>query len=343
MNKAKKLLLGTIMVGGLASGVAGCSKDDDKTNDDKKAKTEIKTSKPKQDTYGNIKLFEKSSSDIKFALAFVENYYPYVYWCGKSWTTGHGLTILYNDDGTYKKVNQNTVVPTLAESDAYQDNYLTFEVLPDIQDCITVSMNENTLIAACVLRYCIGSKNFRASKFVEHLNNGETGAKLAKTLTGWRQQAGVPNRCYFFAALMAGKIKYTDLLDLTAEGCYLLTNQDMFVMDNGKPKCDADGFYEWDFSNMDAKLEKARGPRTVSLNLGKGKRVSVKCKKTKDVVPDYVWQDVQDNIARKKRQKTLKTIGLFALGAAAVTATAKARKRRKKRRNIAASTTKRQR
>lgn len=298
-EKLNKLLFGAGVLGSLALGASSCSSN--KSDDKEEAKTEVKAKEIKNDPYGNVALFESSRSDIKFALSFVENHYNYVYWCGEAWTTGSGLTILYNADGTYTKVTQNTKVPTHEEADVYKGRYLTFEILPDIEKYITVPMDKNTLIAACVLRYCIGHSNFINSSFVKQLNAGKKGAELAKTLTGWRQQQGVPNRCYFFAALMAGEIEYSDLLDLRAEGCYNLTWKDMFVYNkNGQPKADKQGFYEWDFSKVKQNLEKAKKPRAVVLNLGKGKgHVKVNCELTKDIVPNYVWQDVSGGKSSK--------------------------------------------
>ncbi len=315
-TKLRNFLLGAILVGGLATGVSGCSTKGQDKDDDNRVKTEVGSAKPQEDTYGNVALFKSCRSDIKFALAFVENYHPYIYWCGEAWTTGHGLTVLYNANGTYNKVTRDRKVPTLDESDVFKGRYLTREVLPDIKNCVTVSMDENTLLAACALRYCIGSSNFKKSAFLRDLNAGKTGARLAKTLTGWRQQDGVPNRMYFFAALMCGAIDYADLLDLRAEGCYNLKSTDMFVYRNGKPKSDKQGFYEWDFSKVRENLEKAKQPRTVRLNLGRKKgRVSVECKLVKEIVPEYIWQEVNDKFAREKRKNTSRTVGLIALGA----------------------------
>lgn len=313
--KSRNFLLGSILGVGLATGVSGCVATGQDKDDDRKPKATAKKSDFKEDAYGNVKLFEESRSDIKFALAFVENYYPYIYWCGEAWTTGHGLTILYNADGTHKKVTKDTKVPTLEESDIYKGRYLTFDVLPDVKRYVTVSMDRNTLLAACALRYCIGGPNFKASAFLKDLNAGKTGSALAKTLTGWRRQDGVLNRMYFFAALMCDKIDYADLLDLRAEGCYNLTCEDMFVYQNGQPKCDELGFYEWDFSKIQENLQKAKQPRTVSLNRGKGKgRVSVECKLVKEIVPEYIWQEVNDKVAREKRKNACKTVGLIGLG-----------------------------
>jgi tetratricopeptide (TPR) repeat protein len=300
MAKLKKLLF----VGGIAGlslGSVSCSSDKENQDDSQGTKTEVQVSDADKVVQDNVALFEASRSDIKFALAFVENYYPYIYWCGEAWTTGHGLTVLYNADGTYKKVTKNTSVPSITESDVFKGRYLTHEVLPDIKNCIKVPMDEPTLIAACVLRYCIGHNNFKKSQFVKQLNAGKTGAELAKTLTGWRKQEGVPNRCYFFAAIMAGKMQFSDLLDLRAEGCYNLTWKDIFVYGkNGEPKVDKNGFCEWNFEKLPANLRKAKNPRVVPLNLGDKKQVRVNCCPTKEIVPDYIWQEVCEHCAGNK-------------------------------------------
>lgn len=288
-NKTLKLniLLGSMLAGGVVAGCADKQDKEENTNEQKQQETI-------SDPYGNVKLFEDSRSEIKFALAFVENYYPYIYWCGEAWTAGHGLTVLYNANGTSKKVTSSTPVPTIAESDVYKGRYLTFEILPDIKKYVKVPMDKNTLIAACVLRYCIGGSNFAKSSFVSELNAGKNRTELAKTLTGWRQQSGVLNRCYFFAALMMGKMQYSDLLYLRAEGCYNLKLCDMVLLENGKPKTDKNGFYEWDFSKIRQNLEKAKQPRTTTLTLSKKVKKSVKCENVKDIVPDYIWQEVSN-------------------------------------------------
>ncbi|MBO4480850.1 MAG: tetratricopeptide repeat protein [Alphaproteobacteria bacterium] len=287
-----------------ASGCSPKENEESKEQNEETPQTEVvvQDSISTDDPYGNIALFEASRSKIKFALAFCENYFPYVYNDngGKgTWTTGHGLTILYNADGTYKRVTKNTPVPTLEQSDVYKGRYLTIEVLPDIKKHITVSMDENTLIAACVLRYCIGGSNFKTSEFVKQLNAGKTGAELAQTLTGWRNPDGVPKRCYFFAALMAGKIQYSDLLDLRAEGCYNLKWKDIFVYDaKGNLKKDKSDFCEWDFSKVRANLEKAKNEKSTVLWLhaGKNGKKVVQAQLTKDIVPDYIWQEVSNGM-----------------------------------------------
>ena len=318
----RDFLLGAALVGGLSLGLKHCG-----TGDKDAKEPADSTEKRITDPYGNIELFENSRSDIKFALAFVENYYPYIYWCGEAWTTGHGLTVLYNADGTHTAVTPDTKVPTLEQSDVYKGRYLTFEVLKDVKTLVKVPMDENTLLAACVLRFCIGGKNFAKSSFLEQLNAGATGAELAKTLTGWRKQQGVPNRCYFFAAILAGKIDYSELLSLRAEGCYNLTWNDIFVYEKGEPKMDKNGFCEWDFSKLQTNLAKAKQPRTVGLNLGKTKgHINVKCERTKDIVPAYIWQEVSDNARRQANKNRM--LSMNAANAAATYTMACAAKQR---------------
>ena len=319
MAKLEKFLLGTMLVGGLALGAPGCSSKNKESKDKEEPKTEkqaeIKVSDYVTVTEYNEALFESCRSNIKFALAFAENYYPYIYWCGEAWTAGHGLTILYNADGTYTKVTKDTKVPTLAESDVFKGRYLTQEILPDIKNCFKVPVDENTLIAACVLRYCIGGNAFRNSNFLKAVNAGEKGEELSKYLTGYRQQLGVLNRCYFFAALLANKITFDDLLDLRAEGCYNLETPEICKCKKNKDGSwkkikvkiggktvkrydfytDKDNYCYWIFDDIDKKLEKAKQPRQVKLNLGNKKTANVDCQLVKDIVPDYVWQDVSKN------------------------------------------------
>lgn len=342
-SKINHFILGSAILGGVAFGINNCSQQDKDCDDTSKTKTNINITKDRQINTNNVALFEASRSEVKFALAFVENYYPFTYYCGKAWTTGHGLTILYNTDGTYKRVTPNTPVPDIKKSDIYKGRYLTFEVLPDIQELVTVPMDKNTLIATCALRFCIGRANFKKSQYLKALNAGKTGPELAKTLTGWREQDGVPKRLYFFAALMTGAIEFSDLLDLRADGCYNLKWKDIFVYKKGKPKTDNDNFCEWDFSKISKNIEKAKQPRCVTLRIKNNKRVKVACKPTKDIVPEYIWQDVcahssksvnaaqpqidNTHTATKDNNKTVEYMALVAAGLAGCAAAYQVRKK----------------
>lgn len=310
--KIKRFLLGASLIGGLIAAGTGVSRGG-KTKEKRKDKIENNTKpvnntvlgvtakSPKaQDTinpndkYNNVALFEESRSKIKFALAFVENYSQEAYFCGEAWTLGHGLTILYNADGSSR-----VVVPgdkcTLEESDIYKGRYLTYEVLRDIKQYIHVPMDEATLVTTCVFRYCVGRTNFKKSKYLKQLNAGQTGAELAKYLTGFRKQKGVLKRCYFFAAWMSGEITFDDLTDLRAEGCYNLKLADICKYGaKGKMLKDTENMAMWDFSKVVDNLAKAKQPRKSILG---------ECKLTRDIVPGYIVQEIikpnnkqQDNV-----------------------------------------------
>ena len=321
MVKLKNIFYGTVIAGLGMTNMSACASKDKEPKEDEKQTTEVPTTTIENVANCNEALFESCRNDIKFALAFVENHYDYIYWCGEAWTTADGLTILYNADGTYTSVTQNTKVPTHDEADIYKDRYLTFEVLPDIKNCITVPMDKNTLIAACVLRYCIGGTAFKKSNFVKYVNAGVKDAELAKTLTGYRKQKGILNRCYFFAAILADEMQFSDLLDLRAEGCYNFNWWETVVLCKDKkgvcikkrnpntkkleyvPTIDKDGFCTWNFSDLDAKLQKAKEPKSTKLHLDKkkhGKTVNVQCELVKDIVPDSVWQDVSKKAGQVK-------------------------------------------
>ena len=326
-NKVKLFSLATAVAAGTA--FTSCKKDNQ--SDDKSVTQTVETPKQHEASVAekNTALFEASRSKIKFSLAFVENYYPFIYWDGKKWTTGHGLTVLYNADGSiYCYVTKNTKIPTLNESDVFKGRYLTFQVLETVKSCFTVPVDENTLLASCVLSYCIGSDGFKNSEFLKAVNAGKKGAELAKTLTGYRKQLGVLNRCYFFAALLEGKITFDDLLDLRAEGCYELKipeivkcrkdkNGNVIMVTrivDGKKEIvpdiikDSDGFAYWIFDDMDKKLQEAKKHRTVSLNIGDKKYVKVKCELVKDIVADYVWQEVSSASKKSVDSNTVSMI-----------------------------------
>ncbi len=304
-QKTKKILWGTVLTG-MLMGAPSCSTGERDSESDDVSQTELVitgTDKRSVEKY-NTELFESLRSKIKFGLAFVENYYPYIYDDGGgTLTTGHGLTVLYEPNGTCKKVTKDTPVPSLSESDLYKGRYMTIEMLEDIQKHVKVPMDENTMLATCVFRYCIGGTNFKHSEYLKQLNKGKTGAELTPYLTGFRQQKGVLKRLYFFAALMEGKIEYSDLLDLRTEGCYNIKTWQELLGNKDK------GFYSWNFQNIDNHLEIAKKERSVSLyvwdaNGKKFKTISHKCKLVKDIVPEYIYNEVSGKRHKKPNRKT---------------------------------------
>ncbi|MBQ2844679.1 MAG: hypothetical protein IJE79_01525 [Alphaproteobacteria bacterium] len=304
-TKLKKLLWGGIMTG-MLMGAPSCSTRDSESDDSEDDRTELVltgTDKSSVEKY-NTELFESLRSKIKFGLAFVENYYPYIYKDGGgTLTTGHGLTILYEPNGTYKKVTKDTPVPSLSESDRYKGRYMTIEILKDIQKYVKVPMDENTMLTTCVFRYCIGGKSFKESEYLKQLNKGKTGAELTPYLTGFRQQKGVLKRLYFFAALMEGEIEFSDLLDLRTEGCYNIESWEGLVSNVDK------NFYSWNFQNIDNYLEIAKKERIVSTrvwdaNAEKFVKIRHECKLVKDIVPEYIYNEVSGKKLKKTKRKT---------------------------------------
>ena len=298
----KRLIFGSLLLGGLITGGAGMvkhSKDkrapdrknrpytlvDDHDADADKTAPDTAVYSPK-DAKGNVALFEATRSKIKFSLAFVENFAatPYDDGTGRL-TIGYGTTVLYNPNGTHRSVRKTDKV-TMSQADVYKGRYLTHDVLPAIKKYVKVPMDENTLITTCVFAYCIGSGQFKESQYLKQLNKGVTGAELAKYLTGWRTQPGLMNRFYFFAALLAGEIEFDDLLDLRAEGCYSLKPEDMAKYNTKQKRyiVDKGNFAIWDFSKIKTNLETAKKPRK-SAKLGK-------CKLVREIVPDYILEDV---------------------------------------------------
>lgn len=296
----RNFLVGAALVGGMSLGVAGCAGKNDKKSEKEGKKIENVQSVELSIPEKNEQLFESCRSEIKFALCFVENDFPYVYFCGKAWTTGGGLTVLYDKNGNSTKVTRDTKVPKSKERDVYKGRYMTIEILSDIKKLVKVPLDEKTLLATCVFRYCIGHNGFVKSKFLKKLNAGITGPELIKTLTGYRKDKGVLKRCYFFAALMEDKIAFSDLLDLRCEGCYKLEIEDVVVCKDGVPVADKENFLKWDYSKLEQNLEKAKEERTTKLHTNNGK-VNFECKLVKETVQPYIWDDVTTHIAEKNK------------------------------------------
>ena len=314
-EKLNKLLFGAGVLGSLALGASSCSSN--KSDDKEEAKTEVKAKEIKNDPYGNVALFEECKEDIIFALFFVENFYQYTYndGCG-NWTVADGLTVLYNEDGTsFTKVTKNTKPLTKEEAVIYTTRFLKYQILPIIENDVNVSLDKNSMITACVFGYCVGPARFKDSKFLTYLKTGQKD-KLAKSLTRFRTPQGVLKRWYFFAALLEGKIQYSDLLNVRAEGCYNLKTYEIVVCrkdKNGKyirkkdkygdwiyePEFDKNGCCKWIFKDIDKNLAKATDVKTTRLSIKGGEHVVVDCQLVKDIVPDYVWQDVSGGKSSK--------------------------------------------
>lgn len=330
-SKLKASIVALLMGLGLLGSGCGSEKENDeeiKENVDLVAATaddEIKeapkpTTKNENDPYGNVALFEKKRSKTKFALAIVENYYPFIYSDGENWTTGCGLTVLYDKNGVGHSVTKKTKVPNISESDKYVGRYLTFEVLPDVKNLIKVPIDDDLLVTFCVFRYCTGgSYDFRHSNFIKAINSGMSRKEISRRITGFRTPKGILKRMYFFAAILEGKIAFEDLLDLRAEGCYNLELNEVCECTRKQdpktkkwywdPVIDKDGYATWKFDNIDKKLAKAKNPRSTPLTVwnaeeGKKQTKRVPCLLAKDIVMDYIWEEVSNGKPDVTPEKT---------------------------------------
>ena len=314
----KKLFWGIMTLGLVGFSAARANKvHQDRNHDQEKNTTSADTLAIPGDTVvqelTNAERFELNRNKIKFALAFVENFYDFTYHCGKKWTKGYGSTYVFDAKGKTRAVEQGETC-TMADADLNMDRCLTFGVLKDVNNCIKVPVDDNTMITACMFRYCVGGAGFKKSEFLRALNSGVTGAELAKYLTGFRKDGGIVKRCYFFAAILSGEMEFSDLLDLRANGCYSLYISDILecktdgrVSKVSDIKLDADGYGIWKFDNLQANLEKAKKPRTehITIEIKPTKKTKkVEAKLVRDIVPEYVWNDVR--MTRKPKLITIK-------------------------------------
>lgn len=298
-DKVQKILIGTMFL----SSLAACSpKEDGNGQNAEQPTTEVAQADP----YGNIALFEASRRKIKFSLAFVENFYDFTYYCGK-WAKGYGITVVYDENGKERDVCPGETC-TMASANIDMDRYLTYSCLKSIREDVKVPLDENTLLTACVIQYCIGPTCFRNSSFLKALNNGAKGKDLVKWLTLYRNDPGVVKRCYFFAAMVCGKMEFPDLLDVCAGGCYNLWQSDILQCqtigrtDNIKNiKKDADDCGIWNFDNLQQNLATVKKPSTeyVTIAIEPQKKTKKReCQFVRDIVPDSIWNDVSNGRAR---------------------------------------------
>lgn len=251
-----------------------------------------------KDPLGHVRMFSRCHDAIKTSLAFAENFADKAFKDGVGVPTiGYGCTYYLDENGNGSR--QTTPVKmgdtmTVEEADVQKERYLQFEILQQIQENVKVPMDEATMVATCNFAYVIGSTNFRKSEYLKALNKGETGEDLARYLTGYRVQKGLLSRFYFMGALLKGDMKVSDLMDLTAEGCYNLKPKDVCVYEGRKLKLDKDGFAYFRFDNLENNLNKAKKTRYSAACRGK------ECPKVKDILP----QSVIDGVAEMEKSGT---------------------------------------
>ena len=253
-----------------------------------------------KDPLGHIQMFSRCHDAIKTSLAFVENFADSTFIDGGGCPTiGYGCTYYIDENGVGNRkispVKEGDTI-TMEDANVQKERYLEFRGLKQIQECVKVPMDEKTTIATYNFAYVIGPEGFKNSQYLKALNDGKTGHDLVRYLTGFRKQKGLLARFYFMGAMLEDKIKTSDLLDLTAEGCYNLTVNDVCVHEKRKLKLDEDNFAEFDFSKLDENLKKANGSRrSVALHNGR-------CQKVRDILPESVIQGTLEMEASQKYQ-----------------------------------------
>ncbi len=260
-------------------------------NNQLKEKTELKNKDtPSEKPLTNEQMFERCHDAIKTSLAFAENFAAKAFKDGGGVPTiGYGCTYYLDENGNgSRKTTPVKMGDTISmkEADIQKERYLQFELLKQIQENVKVPMDEATMVATCNFAYVIGSTNFKKSDYLKALNSGKKGEDLARYLTGFRVQKGLLSRFYFMGALLKGDLKVSDLMNLTAEGCYNLKTKDVCVYEGKKLKLDKDGFAYFRYDLLAENMEKAKKTRYSVACRGK------ECPKVKDILHPSVISGV---------------------------------------------------
>lgn len=255
-----------------------------------KDKSEQKKEVQAKDPLGHIRMFSRCHDAIKVSLAFAENFAPKAFKDGVGVPTiGYGCTYYLDENGKGSRATSPVKMGdniTKEEANVQKERYLQFELLNQIQENVKVPLDEATMIATCNFAYVLDSTNFRNSEYLKALNEGKKGEELVKYLTGYRQQKGLLPRFYFMGALLNGKLKTSDFLNLTAEGCYNLTTKDVCIYNGNRIKLDNEGFAEFDYDKLEQNLVKSNRVRRSKACGNK------KCPPVKDILPQSVIDGV---------------------------------------------------
>lgn len=254
------------------------------------AKVDKKEQCPKG-VLSNAQVFDNCRDDIKVSLAFVENFAGKAFNDGTGMMTiGYGCTYYIDENGRGNReispVKKGDTI-TMEEALVQKDRYLNFRILPQIENLVKVPLDKKTMVATVNFAYVIGPKNFRDSKYLEALNQGKTGAELAKYLSGFRKQKGLLCRCYFMAEMLKGNLKTGDFLNLTAEGCYNLKPEDVCAHIGKNLVTDKENMAMFIDDKIAENLKKAAKNRTSVANDGGA------CPKVRDILPPDLTRRVQ--------------------------------------------------
>lgn len=253
---------------------------------------------PDKNPLNHAQMFSRCHDAIKVSLAFAENFAPNAFKDGVGVPTiGYGCTYYLDENGNgslqTSPVKKGDKI-TKEEANVQKERYLQFEILKQIQENVKVPMDEATTIATYNFAYVLGSTNFRKSEYLKALNEGKKGAELAKYLTGYRQQKGLLPRFYFMGALLNGKLKTSDLLNLTAEGCYNLSVKDVCYHKGNKLLLDEEGFASFNYDKLADNLQKACKTRRSKACGNK------KCPTVNEILP----QSVIDGVLQMEKSRT---------------------------------------
>ena len=252
-----------------------------------------------KDPLGHMQMFERCHDAIKASLAFAENFAGSTFKDGEGVPTiGYGCTYYLDAEGKGSRevspVKMGDKI-TMEEANTQKERYLQFEILKQVQEYVKVPMDEETTIATYNFAYVLGSTNFRKSEYLKALNEGKKGEELVRYLTGFRVQKGLLPRFYFVGALLNGKMKVSDFMDLTAEGCYNLKTRDVCLYEKGKLKLDKDGFAYFCYDELEKNIEKAKKSRRSKACGGE------KCPKVREILPQTVLDGVYEMENSKAR------------------------------------------
>lgn len=101
-------------------------------------------------------------------------------------TIGIGTTVYPNGN----KVTMSDPAITLEQAYAYCTDHLTKNVLPYINNHVTVNLNQNQVDALGSLTYNIGAGGFVKSTVLTRINNGSTKELIADAWRMWNKAGG---------------------------------------------------------------------------------------------------------------------------------------------------------
>ena len=184
--------------------------------------------------------------ELIICLAYVEDYKPTSYFCGKRWTIGYGSTIYA--DGT--RVKSNEKIDMLSAQKCVRA-HLRKHVFPYIDQYVKRPLTRQEIIGTSMFIYNVGPGNFKNSDFLKALNNGVAPFECSRRMTEFTKSAGkvakgLLKREWVQSAIYCGYITPYDLLELKPAGFYNYSVEHFYKT----PTRLRDGYYKYDFSQQ---------------------------------------------------------------------------------------------